>query len=412
MAGLTVVQLDAAQWKQASQAIAIAFLEAGPDDDNTRDHLRPIDRRFALKQGDQIVGGCVCYEFDLTLPGGTTAPAAGLAAVGILPTVQGGGGLRLLIDAHLRNSHSKGDAVSVLMASESGLYSRFGYAAATEMAEYRLDTRAFALKSALDDLGTIRLVNDMDEARVLCAGIHAMQQQAGELQRSSDWWEQVIHAGKRSWLGGGPQFVAVHYDASGDADSYALYVVESLDDINDGNIRARLVLRELVALNTTAEQAMFQYLCKVAWVRELRWILAPVDPLIKYKMKDPRQLAQVSRYDMLWMRVLDMPRLLSQRVYHSDAVLDFEYHDDVIPENSGCYRLVAVAGGGSKVERIAHAERPSLKFGPSQLAAILLGGTRVIHLHHLGEIQGSERDIRCLDQLLLTDLVPFNLSRF
>lgn len=417
MVELSVVQPDESQWPKVSAAIDVAFFSPVAEDESRRDKLRPMDRRFALMSGDQVQGGCISYVFELDLPGGARVPAAGLAGVGILPTAQRRGGLRLLLEAHLNNCREQGDAVSVLMSSESGLYGRFAYAAATEWVVYRLDTRAFALKEALHDQGIIELLGDEAEARTVCGTIHAAQNRAGELQRDVGWWQEVIHSDKRSWLGGGDQFVAVHRDPGGEADAYALYVIEEIkteNGVRDGNQRSRVVLRELVTLNTQAQAAMFQYLCNIAWVRELVWELAPPDPAIKHLMSDARQLAQISRCDMLWMRVLDMPRLLMERAYAEEAYLEFDYIDEQYPDQSGGFRLTTNIGDSKSnlIERLDVGGAERLCFGPEQLGAMVLGGTRAITLYQLGQITGEEAQARQLDKLLLTDEAPFNLSKF
>ena len=417
MVELSVVQPDESQWPPVSAAIDAAFFSPVAEDESSRDKLRPVERRFALMSGDQVQGGCISYVFELKLPGDARVPAAGLAGVGILPTAQGRGGLRLLLEAHLANSRDLGDVVSVLMSSESGLYGRFGYAAATEWVVYRLDTRAFSLKVPLLDNGCIELISTEAEARAVCGQIHAAQSHAGELQRHSDWWQQVINSDKRSWLGGGNQFIAVHRDQSGKADAYALYVIEEIKAANgvwDGNQRMRVVLRELVTLNTLAQAAMFEYLCNIAWVRELVWELAPPDPPIQHLMSDARQLSQISRCDMLWIRVLDMPRLLMERAYPEDACLEFDYIDGQYPDQSGGFRLTTNIDDSisNLIERIDEGVAGRLCFGPEQLGAMVLGGTRAITLYQLGQITGEEAQARQLDKLLLTDEAPFNLSKF
>ncbi len=413
MPQLRVFQPDESQWPATRDAIMFAF-GVCEDDDQARDYLRPQAHRIALAREGDIVGGCLAYQFPLALPGGSFVPAAGLAGVGIVASEQGAGGLRLLIEAHLHNCLEQGDVVSGLMASESGLYGRFGYGVSTEMAEYRLETANFSLRAPLQQRGKVRLISGEEEGRAVCAQIHQAQSLAGEIQRSAGWWQQIICSGKRSWLGGGPQFVAVHYDVDGIADAYALYVViqqSHSSGVVDGLQRCQLVLRELVALNATAEQAMFQYLCKIAWVRELRWQLAPIDPIIRNFMTDPRQLVQVSRTDMLWLRVLDMPRLLRQRQYNGTGDISFDYHDPMLPEFSGRFQLVVTTSGIS-VERLETDSQQVLQFGPEQLAAFVLGNTRVVRLHQLGEITGPVDAVRQLDSLMLTDAAPFNLSKF
>ncbi len=414
MAELRVVKADAPTWRNTVAVILRAFGQPVPSGDSGRDGLRPESRRLALLSGDQVVGGCFAYDVALKLPGAATVPAAALAGVGIEPSIQGQGGLKKLLRSHLCNSCEHGDIVSLLMASESGLYGQFGYAPATELAEYKLDTAQYSLRSPVKDSGRIELIEDLELARALCSEVHSAQSLAGEMQRSADWWQHVISNGERNWIGGGPQFVAVHRDDAGAADGYALYVLEEMapgESWGDGNQRMRLMLRELVTLNHQAEVALFCFLCGIAWVRELRWLLAPVDPPIKHFMRDPRQLVQVTRIDMLWIRILDMQKLFAACRFHRDGKLSFEYQDELLPENIGKYQLTVV-DGEPDVKRLPMDSETDIQLRPEHLAATILGGTRVACLYQLGAISGNERGMRVLDSILLSDRPPFNISKF
>ncbi len=411
---LTVVSSTEDTWPATGSAIVRAFGQTKLETGHNRDSLRPLSRRLSLRRGSEIIGGCFAYDLNISLPGSGSIPAAGLAGVGILPTAQGLGGFKHLIQRHLTNSVEHGDGLSVLLASESGLYSRFGYGKATEVAEYKLHTREFGLLENPQDAGHVELVEDIDEARRLCAHVHAGQAVAGDLQRSAGWWEQVIHEGERSWLGGGEQFIAIHRDADGEADAYALYVLEVIQEgpgFGEGNQNNRLVLREFVALTLVAEQSLFSFLCRIARVRELHWLMAPVDPSLQYFLRDPRQLIQVARMDLLWMRILDLEKILTSRVYTCDGEVTFEYNDKQLPENSGKYCLKVDAGEAS-LHRISESESAELTIGPSEMATTVMGQSRVNFLYSLGKITGEHSAMRVLDRLFITDRPPFNLSKF
>ena len=78
-----------------------------------------------------IVGITGDFPFDVTLPGGTVLPAPGVSWVSVAVTHRRRGVLRALLAEQHRGFVEAGAAVSLLTASEGGIYGRFGYGVAT-----------------------------------------------------------------------------------------------------------------------------------------------------------------------------------------------------------------------------------------------------------------------------------------
>src|SRR3954447_6809718 len=77
--------------------------------------------------GGQMVGAGRNYTFELTVPGGALVPATAVSWVSVLPTHRRRGVLRGMIDALHTDAREHGEPVSMLTASESLIYGRFGY---------------------------------------------------------------------------------------------------------------------------------------------------------------------------------------------------------------------------------------------------------------------------------------------
>ncbi|MEM7376193.1 MAG: GNAT family N-acetyltransferase [Pseudomonadota bacterium] len=411
---IRVFQPDTDQQLTTIHAVRAAFGMLG-EVTLEREHLRPDERRLSVADGDTIIGGCFAYPYRMSLPGGGDVPAAGLGGVGISPVAQGRGGFRPLIEGHLKQSAALGDAASLLMASESGLYRRFGYGQATEMAVWQLNTRDFALRDPASAAeGQRVLLDDVADTATRLAPVHdaACRRRGGDVFRSADWWSMIVGAAERSWFGGGPQFVAGWQKPNGELDAYALYVLEDVaDDAGEpGTPANRLTVRELVATSVAAEVALFAALCRISWVRELRWELAPVDPPLRLLMTEPRELRQRRRLDMSWVRPLNVAALLEGRRYRSDGDVQIDYRDPLLPTQAGGYHL-SVAGGRGTVTRVAP-KPDSLALEPATLAMTVFGGTRVAELVDTGQLHGPAPALATLDRLLLTDRAPFNLTKF
>jgi predicted acetyltransferase len=420
--GLRCICPEEAQWLHVHRAVADGFGEVVMGDDlGARDHLRPPKRRLALideRSTDQpVVGGAFAYAFDMSLPGGACVPVAGLGGVSISPVAQGRGGLPQLIGNHLQQSIDAGDAASVLMASESGLYQRYGYGMATEMAEWHLHTREYQLLRPVSDDISIRLIHERSQAAELLQRVYesAVNARQGGIHRSTDWWPLVLNDDEHSWFGNGPEFVAVAF--AGDIPcGYALYKLRGGPDTASGHgrVNQQVVVSELIAPDTEAELALFNYLSKLAMVRELVWAVAPVDPPVRHFMRDPRQLWQRVRTDMMWLRPLDLPVLFTSIEYEEDGEVVIDYCDPQFESLCQVWRLT-VTGGSAIIEKCDRAVLETelhVALDSAVLGNVILGTTRVIELARVGKVLGSEAAVRQFDRLFRFDQTPFNANKF
>lgn len=409
------------EWPNVQRAILDGFgTVVMPDDMSARDYLRPAERRIAVRDDHGIFGGCFAYEFELAMPGGARVPVAGLGGVSISPPSQGSGGFRKMMQAHLENSLALGDAASVLMASESGLYSRYGYGVATEFVEWQLPVREFSVPAGSITDFTVRLIHDREQAIATLQPIHeqALNRQHGGLDRSDGWWQMVLSDDSDSWFGRGPQFVAVVFDARQNACGYALYKTDGIAETATGHGRVNTVCRvsELVTVEPLAQVALIKYLSVIGMTRELIWELGPVDPCVRHYMQDPRQLWQKARLDMMWLRPLDLPALLCNRSYGHEGQVIIDYCDPTFDHLCKVWRLT-VTRGYAEMEEITDLNRATntaalVALDTVALGSVILGGTRVAELAGVGAVLGTEESIRQFDRLMLCDTVPFNVTKF
>ncbi|MEU2632561.1 GNAT family N-acetyltransferase, partial [Kitasatospora sp. NPDC007106] len=105
-----------------------------------------MDRNLmALAPDRRPVGTAGAYSFELTLPGGVLAPAAGVTAVGVLPSHRRRGVLTAMMRHQLTDLRDRGEFLSVLLASEAVIYRRFGYGPATYTARVTVPRHRSAL---------------------------------------------------------------------------------------------------------------------------------------------------------------------------------------------------------------------------------------------------------------------------
>ena len=194
-----------------------------------------MDRNLmALAADGRPIGTAGAYSFELTLPGAVLAPAAGVTAVGVLPSHRRRGVLTAMMRHQLADLRARGEFLSVLLASEALIYRRFGYGPATYTARLTIPRRQAALalpraRAAADaaatgsDTGSIEVMRRSECGEIL-EGVYDVYRRAqpGALSRPHRWWS--LGAGQPP-ISPAPRYVAVHRDADGVPDGYASYLL-------------------------------------------------------------------------------------------------------------------------------------------------------------------------------------------
>jgi predicted acetyltransferase len=156
-------------------------------------------------EANQIVATAGAYSLELTLPGGALVPAAGVTWVGVLPTHRRQGILTALMRRQLDDVAARGEALAILTASESAIYSRFGYGQATEAAIWEIDREhaAFASRQPVSSCseevsepapGQVHIM-EHEEALGLLPIVYdrVRRLQPGAVSRSPGYWSATLH---------------------------------------------------------------------------------------------------------------------------------------------------------------------------------------------------------------------------
>lgn len=361
---------------------AFGYVPSDEDIEHSRTTFE-FDRSLAAFDNGHIVAAAGAFSFDLTLPGLTTTPAAGVSYVGVLPTHRRRGLLRALMRRQLDDVRARGEALAILTASESVIYGRFGYGLATQSATLEIDPRYGAFRRPLDDAGTMALV-DKEAAGNVLPGVYdrVRRGQPGMLTRSDTWWTDWLRDPENWRDGMSARFYVTHTSASGQADGYTTYRIK--EEWTNGLPSSPLVVGEVIAATPETYAALWRYLLDVDLIGTVRTRDSSPDEPLRWLLADPRRLRTTRLSDFLWLRVLDVPAALSARRYSLEGVLTFELIDSFCPDNAGRYRLEGGPDGATC--RRSDAE-PDLTLDVADLGAIYLGGVRPTTLAHAGRIE-------------------------
>jgi predicted acetyltransferase len=373
------------EWPGFLETVRIAFgTLPSPGDEAPEKRGWPIERSVAAFEDGAVVGCAGAYEFDLTLPGLTTAPATGVTWVGVRPTHRRRGILTSLMTHQLADSHERGEPLAVLLASESVIYGRFGYGLATTQVDLELDRQHTRLLGEPASDGRVRLVTDDAEVRRLLPEVHerVRRAQAGDVSRPEGWW-QGFFAGGRGGSQFGPRFHLFFEDADGVVQGYAYYRVRTSFERPLSSDWTVLV-QGLGALTLDAYVALWRFVWSVDLSAKVMAGFRPPDEPLRHLLADPRRLAVTRSTDFLWCRVVDVGAALAARRYAVEGSVVVEVRDDTCPWNAGRWRLEGGPEGATCVR--APEATADLTLSASDLGAAYLGGTRLAALAAAGRV--------------------------
>src|SRR6266540_6846971 len=129
---ISIRGVDPDEWDAFSRVAELVFADAMSDERRVLNKRAfEFDRGMTAEDHGELVATGGAYSLDLTLPGLTTIPVGGLTWISVLPTHRRRGILRRMIERHFDDVAGRGEPVSILLASESIIYGRFGYGPAT-----------------------------------------------------------------------------------------------------------------------------------------------------------------------------------------------------------------------------------------------------------------------------------------
>ncbi len=220
-------------------------------------HLE-FDRSLAAFDGDTPVGAAGAYTFQLTVPGSAALPAAGVTWVSVLPSHRRRGVLTSLMRRQLADVRDRGEPLAVLWASESVIYSRFGYGRAMWHADFTLYRGEGTLaRTAPADGGLrLRLVDPVAAIPELAKVYDAvLPSRPGFIARTESWWQRTVYDPADRRQGTSPLHCVLAEDAGGPR-GYALYSAVNRWDSDTSLPDSALNVREMVAADAAASAAL------------------------------------------------------------------------------------------------------------------------------------------------------------
>lgn len=340
--------------------------------------MMPADGAIVACAGSEIVGMSMYLDLRLTVPGGTVLPTAGVTWVAVSPTHRRRGILRAMLDElHQRMTRSE-YPTAALLASEGGIYSRFGYGPAVIEQQLRIQRRWARLHPDVPDPGNVKIISAAAHSGELAAIDERWRLRTpGGLHTRVRMWDEVLADRESARSGGSPLFTLLH------PDGYAMYrVYEATDSVE---------VTRFVAVTVDAYLALWRVLLGLDLIDTIAVHTHPADPL-PYLMTDPRRVETASSRDSLWLRIIDIPTTLQARTYEADLSAVMEICDSA---PGGSRFALTIRGGEAQVVPTDNA--PDFHADLSVLGSIYLGA-------HRPSAFATANRLRCNDTHLLKQL--------
>jgi predicted acetyltransferase len=283
--------------------------------------------------------------------------------------------LTALMRRQLADVHAAGrEAVAALWASESAIYGRYGYGLASEATELEvLRERARLRASPTAAVALMEPADALDSMRAVHAAV--WPERPGMIDRDGPWWDVRIEDREDERAGAQALRAAVVEGAA-----YALYAVTPR--WADGRPAGEVAVREVMAATPEGGAAVWGFLLGLDLTSRLVSLLAPRDePLLH--MLASADAARMVVGQGLWVRLVDLPRALTERAYLAPFEVVLEVADDVCPWNAGRW---ALRWDGSAASCEPTALPAELELGAAELGAAYLGGTTLDVLARAGRV--------------------------
>lgn len=382
-----------------ARAIGLAFSEGTSDEELERERLIAEPERWhAAVEGGQIVGGAAAASFRLRVPGVREVPAAGVTAVGVLPTHRRRGVNTALMRAQLDDVRRRGEPIAVLYATEGGIYGRFGYGMASFLCTVEVEVDRSRFVRGYRPSGEVRLLARDDALPAMRPVYDAVQRERpGMIAMDDRWWEYLFFKKKDE----GSTFYAVH-EGKGGVDGFAVY--RAKQRWPDSIAKHEVSVVRLVGSTPQGWADMWRYVFDIDLVHRVEAWNRPLDDPVLHLVQEPGRL-HFSVKDGLFVRLVDVPTALAARGYAGDGRTVFEVHDPFCPWNDGRYALEVAGGEASCGPTTAE---PEITCSVTDLGAVYLGGASFRQLHRAGRASELRPGaLAAADSMFASDPAPW-----
>jgi len=365
-----------------------------------------LDRIFAAFDGPEVVATSGIVSLPIVVPGGETVPAAAVTLVTTSPTHRRQGLMKRGLTALLDQAVERSEPLATLWASESSIYSKFGFGPAIDAAGLEIAPHHAALRQDVPaGSGRVRLLDSEQAAPVIpeiydrvTGGI------PGTMARRQRDWEHIFKDVGAKRDGKTVMRYAV-YTEDGIGRGYAR--LRNTEHWRDMHAEGEVEVFELHSVDATALAELWRFVASIDLITKIKVRVARSRSRIATLLADPRRL-RAAATESIWVRLLDAPAALGARRYSASGELVLEI-DDPMGYTSGRFTL---KGGPDGAAVAATRARSDVRLSAEALGSAYLGSPRVAELAWAGRIEGDADAVALLDAMLRWPIEPYCTVHF
>jgi predicted acetyltransferase len=363
---------DEAQYRAHSTLFRRAMHWGPPTDEQWPVVLPSYEpgRVLAAFDGDEMVGTTQSFGCSMVVPGGAVVPHSAVSRVGVRADYTRRGVLTALMREQLSTLP---DPVATLRASEGRIYGRFGYGLAGRVRYLTIDAKKAVIAGS--PTGRVRMV-DPETADKLLLELHDAfgLNRPGQISRWAGWWARARDRKTEA----DNLVTIVHSGPDGD-DGFLCYSVSE-----DKDFKHTMEIKDFAWAGADAWRDLWIYAARLDLVDTINADVALDDP-VNWLFEDPRVVHTKDVFDEIWLRLVDVPRMLAARTYGVAEPVVIEVRDTLLPANDGRYRVSP--DGARRVEAPADLTVPV-----GLLGAVYFGDTTFSQLAATKRIEGARFD--------------------
>lgn len=360
--------------------------------------FEPERARCAFDDG-RIVGTLGAFSFQMTVPE-NTVPVAGTTQVTVAVTHRRQGLLRQMMLSHLEEAVEHGDVAAALWASDSAIYGRFGFGMAAWGTEIEIDRRHTDLHRLAAEPAPVEIA-DAGDIRQPAIEVYdrVRMQTPGLMSHNEGWWDRIL--GDPPWGRGGASMARYALvTENGHPTGWTKYRLKDVE--GDGHPAQDVIVVQLYATSPGAWAGLWNHVMSHDFGHTIRAGRRPLDDPIHSLLRGVRR-AKTKLMDSLWVRILDVPRMLESRVYSTAGSIGIAVHDP-LGYAAGSYRLETDGSSAT----VSLADDADVEMDIEDLSALSLGGRSAVEMAMAGRISGSPSDVDRLDTLFRGTRAPWS----
>ncbi|MCZ6887727.1 MAG: GNAT family N-acetyltransferase [Gammaproteobacteria bacterium] len=370
----------------------------GDDDDNMVSQANLPEWTLCALEDGKLLSSFCAIPFTMRANGNAMA-LAGVSTVGTFPEYRRQGLVRRIHTQAFAEMRERGQTLAALWASQAAIYQRYGYALATAMRAYTVDTADIGFHDGNPGLGNVerlRVDDGYDIAKRVY--IEFISQRMCYLHRAKALWlNNALDADSAE----GPIHVAVSKDQDNEPNGYVIYTLRH-GKVDHGARSQEIVIRDLAWTSQDAYRSLWSWIARHDLVGRVRWTNAPADDPAEELFIEPR-LINAQDHEGIWLRIVDLAAALEARGYDTAGEISVEIvADDLAPWNVGAFKLEASPEGA----HVTGSKAGEIKLSMKALSSLYTGFRSARLLSAWGLIEGSDDAIRRADAIFSTRHAP------